>query len=335
VVTDGIDDSGLPQGSMMTRPAVVLTAALLALVSRSLDSAADPAEFEFEHVEAALAYFAEPDEQILLKIAESRATEHLLTHSERTGYYPPGTTGLELTRILLDNPGAEGGRPAKVKALVGYVRANPERQSACLEEAKSYLPNRFDFANPLFVTWGYDIGVAMDGSASVNLAHNHFANDADEVWFYCIHEMHHAGVTGYHPMVKISDIATTRQLFAFLKYSTFLEGTATYAAYEARAQAGALAKDRDYVALTDEERMDRYRARYFETYKRMESAPERQLQDSDWDVLEDFSDGDRLWYRVGAAMAATIDEKLGRERFKKVLAEGPAAFFDAYLALER
>jgi hypothetical protein len=214
------------------------------------------------------------------------------------------------------------------------VRANPERQTACLEEAKKYLPDRFDFAIPLFVTWGYDIGVSMDGSASLNLAHDHFLEDEDEVWFYCIHEMHHAGVTSYHPMVKISEIATTRQLFTFLKYSTFLEGTATYAAYEARSRAGALARDRDYVALSDEERMDGYRARYFDIFKGMESAPDRYLLESDWQALEDFSDGDRLWYRVGAAMAATIDQKLGRARFKAIIAEGPDKFFDAYLGVE-
>jgi hypothetical protein len=318
----------------MTRLAVLLTALLVGLVSGPLSSAETPARFDFEHVETALAYFAEPEEEILLQIAESRATEHLLTHSERTGYHPPGTSGQELTRILLDNPGPQGGRPAKVDALVRYVRANPERQTACLDEAKKYLPDQFDFAHPLFVTWGYDIGVAMDGSASLNLAHDHFLEDENEVWFYCIHEMHHAGVTSHHPMAKISEIATIRQLFAFLKYSTYLEGTATYAAYEARAQAGALAKDRDYVALSDEGRMDRYRARYFETYKGMESAPDRQLLESDWQALEDFSDGDRLWYRVGATMAATIDWKLGRERFKEVIAEGPDAFFDAYLAPE-
>ena len=143
----------------MTRLAVLLTALLVGLVSGPLSSAEAPARFDFEHVETALAYFAEPDEGILLRIAESRATEHLLTHSERTGYHPRGTSGLELTRVLLEDPGAEGGRPAKVEALVGYVRANPGRQTACLDEAKKYLPDKFDFANPLFVTWGYDIGV--------------------------------------------------------------------------------------------------------------------------------------------------------------------------------
>jgi len=323
------------QGRATTRSGVVLVAALVALVTGQSGSAEVPAEFDFEHVEKALAYFASAEEQFLERIAESRATEHLLTHSQRTGYYPPGTSGFDLTKTLLGSPGPEGGRLERVEALVSYVRANSERQASCLQEAKKYLPDRFEFAGPLFVTWGYDIGVAMDGSASLNLAHDQFLEDESEVWFYCIHEMHHAGVTGQHPMVKISEIATTKQLFSFLRYSTFLEGTATYAAYEARAQAGALARDRDYVALTDESRMDRYRARYFEVFKRMKSAPDRQLQNSDWQVLEDFSDGDRMWYRVGAAMAAAIDKKLGREKFKEIIAEGPDAFIGAYLAFEK
>jgi hypothetical protein len=133
-------------------------------------------------------------------------------------------------------------------------------------------------------------------------------------------------------MVEISGITTTQELFQFLRYSTFLEGTATYAAYEARAHAGALDKDKDYVALADEIRMNRYRATYFETYKRLEAAPDRPLRDSDWHAIEDFSNGDRLWYRVGAEMAATIDENLGRERFGEIVAEGPDAFFRAYFA---
>ena len=78
--------------------------------------------------------------------------------------------------------------------------------------------------------------------------------------------------------------------------------------------------------------MDRYRAKYFEIYKRMKTAPDRPLEDSDWHAIEDFSDGDRLWYRVGSEMAATSDENLGRERLREIIAEGPDAFFRAYVA---
>jgi len=279
-----------------------------------------------------LAYFDSADEQVLLRIASSRATEHLLTHSERTGYYPAGTSGLELTRVLLSDPEPEQWRLAKVKALISYLQTNADRQAVCLSEAKKYLPDSVELADPPHFTWGYDIGVAMDGSASLNLAHDHFLEDPEEVWFFCMHEMHHAGVMSLHPMVKISGVATTQQLFEFLRYSTFLEGTATYAAYEARERADALEKDRDYVALADEVRMDRYRVKYFEIYKRMETAPGRPLEDSDWHAIEDFSDGDRLWYRVGAEMAARIDENLGREKLREIIAEGPDAFFRAYFA---
>ena len=290
--------------------------------------------FDLEHVELALTYFAEPDAQILQRIAESRATEHLLTHSQRTGYYSPETSALELTKILLARPAPTEEALTTVASLVNIVKTNQERQIACVNEALMYLPTGVSFANPLFVTWGYDIGVAMDGAASINLAHEHFAEDPGEVWFYAIHEMHHAGLTTYHPMTKVSEISTTRELFSFLTYSTFLEGTATYAAYNARKRHGALSNDPDYVALTDKVRMNGLRARYLEIYERMKSTPNRPLQESDWLALETLSGGDRLWYRVGAEMAAALDAHLGREKFKATLVEGPEAFFDAYFSLE-
>ena len=310
---------------------ILISALLVSALSAMPGRAEAPSCFDFEHVESALAYFDSGDEQILTEISESRATQHLLAHSERTGYYPAGTTGLELTRALLAEP--EEWSTAKVKMLTSYLHTNADRQTACLAEAKQYLPDGVEMADRLHLTWGYDIGVAMDGSASLNLAHNHFLEDPEEVWFFCIHEMHHAGVMSLHPMGRISGIATTQKLFEFLRYSTFLEGTATYAAYDARAEANALGKDRDYVALADEIGMDRYRAEYFDTYKRMESAPDRPLRQSDWQAIENFSDGHRLWYRVGAEMAATIDDHLGRERLKEIISEGPSEFFRAYFAL--
>ena len=309
-----------------------IVALIVLLVAAPLSSTELVESFDFEHVEMSLAYFAKQEDPVIQQIAESRATQHLLTHSQRTGYYPPETNGIELTKILLSNPIPTEAKLATVETLVSYIRANRDRQASCLNEAKTYLPDTFAFANPLFITWGYDIGVSMDGAASINLAHDHFADNPEEVWFYCIHEMHHAGVTSYHPMTKIAEISSTQELFAFLRYSTFLEGTATYAAYDARERAGALRNDRDYVALTDKARMDRYRARYFEVYERMKSAPDRPLQEVDWQALEMFSDGDRLWYRVGAEMASAIDANLGRRKFRDIISQGPEAFFHAYLA---
>jgi hypothetical protein len=318
----------------MTSSAPGLLLAFLCLaVGTATDLASEePGSFGFAQVESALRYFATGDEQDLRSMAESRATAHLLAHSERTGYYPAGTSALDLSRDLVKHPEPEEWRLAKVESLVGYVKARGERQVKCMGEAKKYLPDSVRLTDPLHLTWGYDIGVAIDGSASLNLAHDHFLEDPEEVWFFCIHEMHHAGVMSLHSMVEIGGITTTKQLFDFVRYATFLEGTATYAAYEARALAEALEGDGDYVALTDRARMDRYRADYFEIYEQMESAPERMIGDSDWQAIESLSEGDRLWYRVGAEMAAAIDERFGRERLKEIVAEGPSAFFSAYFA---
>ena len=94
-----------------------VSALLLTALVEMPEGVEPSSNFDFGHVESALAYFDSADEDIVLQIADSRATQHLLRHSERTGYYPAGTTGLELTQELLSEP--EEWRIAKVEACCG------------------------------------------------------------------------------------------------------------------------------------------------------------------------------------------------------------------------
>ncbi|MDJ0765062.1 MAG: hypothetical protein QNJ97_18920 [Myxococcota bacterium] len=41
----------------------------------------------------------------------------------------------------------------------------------------------------------------------------------------------------------------------------------------------------------------------------------------------------RLWYRVGGKMAMTIDQRCGRDIFRKVIRAGKDTFFQLYEAL--
>ena len=56
----------------------------------------------------------------------------------------------------------------------------------------------------------------------------------------------------------------------------------------------------------------------------------RPLREADWTTIERFSSGDRLWYRVGALMAARIERSRGPERLRKLVIEGPDRFFAEY-----
>ncbi len=290
--------------------------------------------FNTEHVEGALAYFSAPEGAKLREIASTQAAQHLLKHSAMTGYYTETATSLDITQELIGGEIPDSEAINGVKTLLVAIAAVPDRQRSCTESAAEYLPDGFRFIEPLYLTWGYDIGVSMNGTASVNLAHRRFATQPDEVWFYCTHEMHHAGVTSYHPFpMRIASIATASQMFNFIRYATMLEGMAVHAAYAPRERAGALSADPDYVALQNSALMAEYETAYWSILNHFEEAGERLLTETDWDLVERLSDGERLWYRVGAMMAARIEGGYGRGRLQELVVEGPDALFAAFDAL--
>ena len=286
--------------------------------------------FDTEHVEGALSYLSAPSDEKLHRIAETAAARHLVKHSAVTGYYPADATESDITLDLLDQP-TEPSVIARVGELLAGIRAEPDRQRACLADASEHLPEGFRFPEPLYVTWGYDIGVSMDGSASINLAHPRFATDPEEIWFYCTHEMHHAGLTTVQPFpLAISEIRTTIEMLEFIRYATMLEGMAVHAAWDPREKAGALENDPDYVALNEPTQMAAFERAYWDIYGYFETAGDRPLEEDDWQRIEALSDGDRLWYRVGAQMAARIEADIGASAYRELPLSGPDAFFAHY-----
>jgi hypothetical protein len=285
--------------------------------------------FDFAHVKLAIEYFDAPGDSSLADIAATPAALHLKRHSDRTGYYSAGTTSWEITNDLVKKtPSPE--TLNTVRELVRYADKNPARQKACVLEASAYLPEEVRPDNPLYITWGYDIGVAMDDSASLNFTHSHFLENREEIWFYCIHEVHHTGVMQIHPMPKIGDIDTVQKLYDFARYATFLEGLAVHAARDARREANALGHDGDYLALENAKGLDRIVATYWENLYLLENDVGEPLNETHWQVVENMSSGDRLWYVAGAAMTAEIERHQGRGRLLEVIRQGPDAFFSAY-----
>jgi hypothetical protein len=311
----------------------VLLLLFFCLMVSSASWAKDNDFFNFEHIKYAFIYLESPTTANFEKLANSQAMQHLKNHSDRTGYYSKESTAEDIAKDILASDEINQELMNEVKQLLTYVEKSKDEQSYCLSKAKDYLPSDFNYDGNLYFTWGYDIGVSMDKNASLNLAHKTFREDAEEIWFYCIHELHHIGVQRYTRFPDLSNILTGTELFALVKYLTFLEGSAVYASYEARKIRNAL-DDPDYVALKDIELMEKYEKEYFEIYEKVKLIGKRKLNDEDLNLLDDLSDGKRLWYRVGAKIAAEIDASLGREGFKSLIQSGPDAFFNAYFNTE-
>jgi len=64
---------------------------------------------------------------------------------------------------------------------------------------------------------------------------------------------------------------------------------------------------------------------FFDVLEKYENMSSRAVVGDDWGVLELMSDGDRLWYVVGAWMAESIECSLGREALNSTMVLGPEA----------
>lgn len=144
-----------------------------------------------------------------------------------------------------------------------------------------------------------------------------------------MHELHHVGYTHYNPIFSLDELETNRGLLRIIKYSTHLEGIATYAPLEIRKREEGLTH-RDYIILKDPKKRMNAITEFFQILKGLEKQEEQELQDKHYDILNKMSDLNRLWYISGAYMAQVIDESLGRKALTKTIIEGPNAFFKAY-----
>ncbi len=133
----------------------------------------------------------------------------------------------------------------------------------------------------------------------------------------------------YQPPPKLSDLKTCGDLLRLVEYSTQLEGMAVWSVYQRRREEHALWDDADYVALQDEQTMLLDEARYFKDLHYLERRSKEAADNDAWSVIDRMSSRDRLWYRVGARMAQTIEQASGRSALVGLIKNGPAAFIEA------
>ena len=203
------------------------------------------------------------------------------------------------------------------------------------KECLKYLPDYFEYSAVLFFTFGYDLGVVFGNNASVNLAHPHYFNNQDEIKYYSIHELHHAGFVALKQNRMPSlDIMKYEEMAALIEYYTHLEGMGTYASLALRRQENAMDTDEDYIVLENAALMKEYEKEYFKIYSHFKDDPKREINDKDWEMISVLSDDKRLWYRVGAHIARTIDSKLGRKELVELISGPSEHFLNTYLRIK-
>jgi len=292
--------------------------------------------YDFSFAELAVKYLETEDSFYLHKISELGAIEHILNHAKQFNYNVPTDSKLELAIHLLSPINEKKEILNAFKKNLTYAKKNIAAldipQKTCLQ----YLPNSFQYESRLFFTFGYDLGVAHGKNASLNLAHPYYLENTDEIEYYSIHELHHAGFIILKKNIMPSlDISTYAEMSSLIEYLTHLEGMGTFAPLALRKKEHAMNTDKDYIALQDSLLMAEYEKEFFSIYFHFKNNPDSILTKSDWGKLSILSNKKRLWYRVGAKIADTIDRQLGREKLVALIAEPSENFLTTYLELKK
>lgn len=291
--------------------------------------------YDFIFAELAVEYLESGDSTYLHKIAETEACTHIFNHAHQFNYAVPKETKLDLVTYLLSPFEEKKALLQSVKQNIQFAKKHIAKADLARKIAMQYLPEGFDFKGKLFFTFGYDLGVAFNSNASLNLAHPHYIQNPTELKYYSIHEIHHAGFIALkNNKMSSLKIKTYKEMAALIEYLTHLEAMGTYAPWALRIEEAAMNSDRDYIALQNETLMQDYEKEYFDIYFHFKNNPDKLITDKDWEKLSILSDKKRLWYRVGAMMCQRIDDAYGRAKLTELIAEDSEVFIKTYLKLK-
>ncbi len=290
--------------------------------------------FDASFAHDALDYLQARNSALFDRMARSAAVAHILSHARNFNNEDvPRNSASALVNTLLGAPEKQAERAAFCRQSLAYFSGPMLADPHWVMDTLRYLPSDFRFHGTLFLTFGYDIGVAFRPNASLNCTHARFHRHSRELLYYAIHELHHTGFMSYHAPPKFAEIKTCADLLHAVEYLTQLEGMAVLAAYERRRGDGALNDDPDYAALQDDKRMQADLVSYFKEYEYLKNRGNQPVDHDAWAVLNRLSSGERLWYRVGALMAQRIEAANGRAALVELIKQGPAQFIRTYQAL--
>jgi len=291
--------------------------------------------YDFTFAELAIKYLETEDSTYLFEMANLKATEHIFKHANQYKYNVPRKSKLSLVKYLLTPIEEKRNILVEFKRNLEYAKRKIAIIDFPQQACQNYLPHGFEYTGNLFFTFGYDLGVVFDNNASLNLAHPNYLKDMNEIRYYALHELHHAGFFDVKdkPMPSL-DILNFKEMAEFIEILTHLEGMGTYVPLALREQEGAMNADEDYVCLQNKELMKTYGQEYFEIYNYFKKNPDRLVDDKDWKLVAVLSNKRRLWYRVGALMAQTIEDKIGRDKLVNLIAEPSKNFIETYLEVK-
>lgn len=290
--------------------------------------------YDFTFAELAVKYLETNDSVYLKQISECDATRHLKRHFE----WSQNKTILsedEFIKNLLSKKETYSSNLTTIRDNIQFAKESIANLDIPCIECLKYLPKGFQYSSKLFFTVGYDLGVVFQNNSSVNIAHSHYIKYKNEIKYYSIHELHHAGFMILKGnMMPSLNISTHDEMAKLIEFLTQMEGMAVYSAMEIRIKENSMYSDNDYVALQDSIKMKEYEKNYFDILNYFKNSQLDTITDNDWEMFSLLSGKDRLWYRVGAKMSLEIDKTYGREKLTSLISLPSENFINTYLMLK-
>jgi len=188
--------------------------------------------------------------------------------------------------------------------------------------------NKLKYSTTIHITTGtYAFDFMTGGQIVTDVLSSYFGNDPDKIMNLLTHECYHIAY-GYNRYLR-----REAELDNGLIYNTMLdalhnEGLATYVGYLAQGFFPAKGMP-DYQMLEDTAEVRRQIGEINRLFGIAENTPIDSLRKNAWET----GVTKRGYYVVGAHMARTIDEKLGRDALLETVVMGPLSFIDIYNSL--
>ena len=192
----------------------------------------------------------------------------------------------------------------------------------------SFLPKKELTINSTayFVAFTYPRGIGVNDRIVIDIFNSYFRRNSSMILNTMVHELYHTGF-GHIQFAstdpEFESSAIRRMLSDFQN-----EGITTYVAYKAQDLFPAPYEE-DYSMLENNKIVYKLILRLNKLFKKSESMTADALQEESWELGVDK----RAYYIVGAFMARTIDEKLGREELNMTIEKGPLTFIKSYNAI--
>jgi hypothetical protein len=272
-------------------------------------------------------YLSKPSDELLIEITNHDAA--IRTHSHALRFRNTTKSVSSFWKEILKQLSKKKDLTESVKDGLNFLYNETDAFNELLTDLWKYFPEGTNLRSVLYVMLGYDIGIVSDGHALINIGHQDFRKDPQEILFMSMHELHHVVYTAYNPIFDLSQVHRTDQLYDVVRYCTHMEGLAVHSTLERRKEAKTF-HNRDYMLLLDDKAKSKRVSEYFNILTELEIRADSPLREEDWKILDRMSGRDRLWYVAGAHMAQMIERNMGRETLVETIRLGPDDFFKTY-----